>query len=545
MFDEHGRFIKPDRGSAPAPDHIMLSIADDPHTTATFTWRCSTDTEIGYMLFYEDSTDTVTRVDALYKTLQSDIDISNFFGVTTRSLKPGTKYRYTVGSDEHRSAEFTFETEPLNLTKFKFLIISDHQKGAPLERPDYTVINDLLRLALKKHPDCRFILTAGDNCDNGQNELQWNGMFSGLAGIIESIPFMMSTGNHDNRGFIRYLPQPVGKFYLQHADYFDAQFEHAYPKNGPEGFETENYSFDYGNAHFLVMGINAPEKVAPWAYDDLRHSDKPWKIATYHFPIYPVMPEGQNDDAYPWLRKPIESGRADIVFAGHEHSFARTFPIKDDQMFDRPSQGTVHYIMGNSGRNIFTSNAQKVWHSCFYPQEELVAMVSVAEIDGDVMTITAYLDDGRIADRFVLNKGEDTIEPSALAPIYKHTKMAFKGALLELIARDLVPVTKNGIWFAPFAAVVQAVGGAVEKRPGEVHLQLYSRNAVFYENSDVAVTEKGTVSLSGTVFRERGQLYMPVDDCANIFGLKWQYAHRNNIINFDSPSENRTISEQP
>ena len=86
------------------------------------------------------------------------------------------------------------------------------------------------------------------------------------------------------------------------------------------------------------MGINAPEKVEGWAYDDLQSSDKTWKLGAYHFPIYPVMPEGQNDDGYPWLRRPIEQGRLDILFEGHEHSFARTFPTKGDELFDRPSE---------------------------------------------------------------------------------------------------------------------------------------------------------------------------------------------------------------
>ena len=148
------------------------------------------------------------------------------------------------------------------------------------------------------------------------------------------------------------------------------------------------------------MGINAPEKVADWAYEDLQSSSKKWKLGTYHFPIYPVMPEGQNNDGYPWLRKPIEEGRLDILFAGHEHSFARTFPTKGDELFDRPSQGTIHYIAGNGGGNIYHSNCQKVWHSCFFPQEEHLGFYTVVEIDGGRLTATAYLTDGRIVDLF-------------------------------------------------------------------------------------------------------------------------------------------------
>lgn len=86
MFDEHGRFIKPDRGSAPAPDHIMLSIADDPHTTATVTWRCSTDTEIGYMLFFEDGSQ-LSRVKSKNEEFLKNSRSGNIRFVITHNCK--------------------------------------------------------------------------------------------------------------------------------------------------------------------------------------------------------------------------------------------------------------------------------------------------------------------------------------------------------------------------------------------------------------------------------------------------------------------------
>lgn len=545
MYDENGQFYKPLHGSGPAPDHIMLSFSDDPHTTATVSWRTSTDIADGYLLFTPENGTETCRVDAVHTELESDIDRSRFYWAKAEGLTPGTRYRYTVGNDTHRSSSFTFETEPENLTSFRFLLISDHQKGNPHGDPDYSVVHKLLRFALEKYPDCRFILTAGDNCDNGQNETQWNGMFAGLAGIIESLPYMMTTGNHDNRGYIQYLPQAVGKFYLEHADYFDAQFALSYPQNGPVGYTTENYSFDYGNVHFLVMGINAPELVSPWAYADLQKSDKTWKIGTYHFPIYPVMPEGQNDDGYPWLRKPIEQGRLDILFAGHEHSFARTFPMKNDQMYDKPSEGTIHYIAGNGGRNVFLSNAQKIWHSCFYPQEEDVAMLSIVEVEGDRLRITGLLDDGRYVDVLTVDKRTDSLSPLALAPIYRRTKMAFKGAMLEYIARGVPPLERDGIWYVPFALLAQFIGGAVEKRAGSVYMEAYDHHATFLQGKDTANTDRGTVSLLGTVFLENDQLYMPAQDCADIFGMTWYYAARNNFINFNHESENKVLSKQP
>ena len=127
---------KPLRGSKPQPDHIFISIADDAKTTMNVTWRTSIDVKNGYVLYHEDGSDEVKRTNADTDVFKSDIDISNMFWAKLTGLKPDTKYFYTCGDDEHRSDEFSFTTEPENLTKFKFICVSDQQKG-DLINPDY------------------------------------------------------------------------------------------------------------------------------------------------------------------------------------------------------------------------------------------------------------------------------------------------------------------------------------------------------------------------------------------------------------------------
>ena len=545
MYDSNGNFYKPERGSTASPDHIMLAFCGDAKSEMAVIWRTSTEVENGYILYCKEGSDEWLKKDAVFETKETDIDISNYYSVRLSGLESGTKYRYTVGSDENRSTEYSFETEAENLDKFSFIVITDHQKGDPCHLPDYSKVGAMLNRALERHPECKFIFTAGDNCDNGQNELQWNGMFEGLKGIIESRPYMMTTGNHDNRGYLTYFPEPTGKFYLEHADFFDFQFGAAYPDNGPDGYKGENYSFDYGNTHFLVLGINAPDVLEEWAYNDLQNSDKTWKLGGYHFPIYPVMPEGQNNDGYPWLRKPIEEGRLDILFEGHEHSFARTFPTKGDELFDKPSEGTVHYIVGNGGGNIYHSNAPKVWHSCFYPQEIRMGSYTLVEIDGNVLTATAYLDDGRIIDVFTIDKNKDLITPHALAPTYDWTKMAFKGQMLELIARELYAQNKDGIWYAPFGVVIQFIGGKVIKEAETLYVEAYGHRATFTVGSNLAKTDLGTVKMSGEAYFVRNQLYVPIDDTAKMFEMEWYHAKRNNYINWNTASEDKPLCKHP
>ena len=196
MIDENGNFYKPERGSSAAPDHIMLSFCGNAKTEMAVTWRTSADVDSGYVLYRKSSTSDWIKAESTVRYKETDIDISNYHSVKLSGLEPGTEYVYTVGCDNHRSSEFSFETEAENTDKFSFIVITDHQKGDPCHLPDYSKVGSMLKTALKRHPDCKFIFTAGDNCDNGQNDLQWNGMFDGLKGIIESMPYMMTTGNH-------------------------------------------------------------------------------------------------------------------------------------------------------------------------------------------------------------------------------------------------------------------------------------------------------------------------------------------------------------
>ncbi len=535
---------KPIRGSQKQPDHIFISIADDAKTTMNITWRTCIDVNEGYVLYREDGSDTWLRCDAQTDVFESDIDISNMYWAKLKGLKAGTKYFYTCGDSENRSEEFYFETEPENLTKFKFICVSDQQKGDPHDCPDYSYFNHVLKETLRQHPDARFILTGGDNTDCGQHEVQWNGAFSGLTGIVEHIPFMMTLGNHDNRGFQDYR-NGIGRYYSEPAEFFGKQFKGSYADNGPENWKTENYTFNYGNAHFMVIGVNGPEEVNEWMINDLKNCDKTWKIGSYHFPICYSGSDCQNYDAYPVMREGFEM--LDLCFSGHEHNFSRSFPMKNEELFERPSQGTVHYMLGNSNKNPPGTRAlSKVWHSAFYTQEEDVSVIAVVEIDGGKMTLTSTIfEDGRIVDKCTIDKDNDEITPYAIAPKYNRTRMMFKGAQLGLCQYETPCREIDGVWYAPLGVLIGYIGGSVIKEKGKITLGVYGRKAEFTEDSDIAVTDRGEVKLEAPVKRlDRDQLYMPASAC-EVFDMRWAYAKRNNFISFEHESEDKPVTEQP
>jgi hypothetical protein len=523
----------------------MISIYDDPSTTMAVTWRFDISVTDGYVEYRKDGDVEYKKVAAETGEFKSDIDHSRMFWVHLVDLLPDTKYYYTCGDEQNRSEEYFFTTAPENLEKFKFICVADQQKGEPHECPDYSYFNNLLKETLKKHPDARFILTGGDNTDCGQHEVQWNGALLGFKDITEYIPLQMAVGNHDNRGFADYK-NGIGRYYAEPAEFFNKQFKGSYKYDGPGIWKTECYTFDYGNVHFSVIGINGPEEVNDWLISDLDKNNSTWKIGVYHFPICYSGVDCQNYDAYPVMREGME--KLDILFSGHEHNFSRSFPLRNEELFEKPSCGTVHYMLGNSNQNPPGSKTMsKIWHAAYYAQEERNACVTVVEVDGDKITITAELDDGRIADKCVIDKGKDEILPHAVAPFFgpNRTKMFFKGMDLGLMQADLCCRNIDGIWYGALGLLAPFVGGDVRKTEGKIRLDMYAHWAEFTENSDIAETDRGQVKLPATVKRlNRDQLYIPFD-AVHIFEMRWAYAKRNNFISVEHESEAKHVTAQP
>ncbi len=536
---------KPFRGSQQTPDQIMLSVKGDPARSLTVRWRACVTAGPGYALYRKKgSAEPWLRAEASVRRFRTDLDESNFYFADMSCLAPDTEYEYTVGSDAFRSGPFSFRSARRSFDDFSFLCVSDIQTGGAEPPADYTEFGRILKKVLNEHPECEFILTGGDNTNCGQTDVQWTGLFGGLAGIAESVPVMFAMGNHDDMGFADYYTGE-GKYYSEHAEYFTNMLCGSYAQNGPVGWETANYAFDYGNAHFSILGTSGYDEMNAWLEADAAASDKIWKFAVHHFPVCYAGPTIENEDTWPALRSGMD--RCDVVFSGHEHSFARSYPRRGDGLYTRPSEGAVHYNLGSGNRNPpGTHVVPKVWNAKTYEHEEELSMFTIVRVQGHTCTLTAFLEDGRIIDECVIDKKNDAIFPVDPAPLYRHTRLKFKGYDLGMCCEHTLPQHIGGVWYICPGAVMSFTGGVAVRGPGTIRVEIYGRFAEFTENSRIMRSSLGEAEMSGPCLRlSEGQLFVPADDFCRPLRMHALYFTHNNFISLESETEARPVPVQP
>ncbi len=532
------------RGSSPAPDQIMLSIKGDAAISMTVRWRTDTSVDNGYALYRKKGSSQWLKAVAFKNSFVTDMDESNFFFADLKGLSPDSEYEYTCGDDNTRSDTYSFRTAEENCNKFSFLCIADVQAGDAEPPADYSALGEILSDILAKHPECRFILTAGDNTNCGQTDIQWTGLFDGLKGIIESVPIMFCMGNHDDMGFGNYFTKE-DKYYSEHAEYFTNQLWGSYEHNGPEGWIVANHAFDYGNAHFCLTGTSGYEEMNQWLIEQAESSDKAWKFAVHHFPVNYASPVMECEDTYPTMRDGMD--KFDFVLSGHEHTFSRSYPRRGEGLYDKPSQGTIHYNMGSSHRNSPGARVvHKVWNVKTYCHEEPLSMYSIIDIDNDKCTLTAYVEDGRTVDVCTVDKGADTITPIDLAPVYDDTRILFKGYDLGICALATLPQKVNDVWYVPIGQIISFMGGDTERTTGKIKVGVYGRTSEFTENSAVVKTQDGEYTMEAPCLRlNQGQLYAPMDGFGKNLRMHGFYYENNNFITIESEVQHLPIPVQP
>lgn len=383
-------------GATATPDHIVLSLTDDPATTQTVTWRTDTTVASGFVQYRSDAGQSKT-VAATCSDFESNTGTVRIFTAALSKLSPNTKYTYSVGDGTTWSEAHAFSTAEAKCSAFKFLLFGDSQSAVPYNPWKTTVHN-----ACDANRDARLMLMTGDIVDSGFSWDHWNAWFDAARGVIDSIPLMPAHGNHE-------IYKPGSKPY-----YWIRQF--TLPQNGPDSLKGQAYSFDYGPVHFIVLdsqgdeeGPQILEAQKAWLDADLAASKATWKIALFHKPPYPVYTIRPNKKVKAAFCPVFDKYHVDMVFNGHDHCVARTYTIAGDSIVKKPSQGTVYYMLGRSGGKRYKPsevNKDDAWDAFFLNPQSQPNYV-VVDVTKTSLTVKAFNQDGTIIDTFFIDKASD------------------------------------------------------------------------------------------------------------------------------------------
>lgn len=376
------------------PEQLVLGMTEDPRTSQNLTWKTGPlykGSVIQYIEtkhakpFPSKKTKTVLGKETLISDPGGEMLIHE---VTLQNLKPGTSYTYRVGdgSEQGWSGLHTFRTDDRNPKSFNFLFTTDSQANTEEE---YQLYGQLLKDALIRYPDSQFILHSGDIVEDGAKLEQWNAFKKVLSTYSADKKFVPMLGNHDVFGDGKYT--------------FRTLFE--LPKNGPKEESEWVYSFDYGDAHFAVLNSESGEeglkKQAEWLKKDLASTKKKWKIAAFHRAAYQSNPTREEETTKRIIAPILEEAEVDLVLSGHDHAYARTFPMKKGVKAGEQEKGTVYLIGGSSGPKFYPKRPYEYFEVL---HEDNIQVYTNIRVTSKKIEVEARNIRGEIIDTFQLNK---------------------------------------------------------------------------------------------------------------------------------------------
>lgn len=416
-------------GTTP-PRHVHVGWAGSTSSTFNVVWESDVETTAGRVLYGLDA-DLVAEADAadaevseasghtfVYRTARTSLiatELARMHETHICGLEPDTTYHYKVGHPGAWSEVHAFSTGPElgSNAPFRFATLGDSRGNS---MGDWPVAQRALMEA-----GVDFQVFNGDAVFLGVLQGDWDGWFEAsvddfvVTDHLAHMPFMVSNGNHENL-----------------AVNLIAQFAMPQELSPGEVAAEEWYSFDYGNAHFVVLNDSVEEdsvienEEAEWLRADLEAVDRdvtPWVFVTHHKATYTCMsthsPNGQTRAAWQPI---IDEMEVDMVLFGHNHVYERSRPIRglaDGEgvlapmtaeglpTFDAPGSGsgspsgTVYVLSGAVGAPLYD-----VADTC--PTSYVAAATSnyvVVDVVDRTITVVAYeTQSGAELDRFTYTK---------------------------------------------------------------------------------------------------------------------------------------------
>ncbi|MEU7823722.1 metallophosphoesterase family protein [Catellatospora sp. NPDC049133] len=283
---------------------------------------------------------------------------------TITSLKEKTRYSYRVGGDGAWSPTYSFQTQDFE-GDYDFLFFGDPQIGSSGDTlKDQAGWEETLKVATAANPNAELLVSGGDHVESANNESQWTSFLA--PDQLRQYPVVATIGNHD----------VGGKAYEQHHFTPNTDRSAPYYDNGnPAGTKSGgDYWFVYKDVLFIDINSNSYAVPAGGGnVGDSAHvayitdvinkhgAEAKWKVLVYHHSIYSPASHAtdtDNKDRREHFTTAFSQLGIDMVLQGHDHSYSRSYAIKNGQKANPDEQpGAAEVFPGPGGVIYVTANS--------------------------------------------------------------------------------------------------------------------------------------------------------------------------------------------
>ncbi|MFC4533819.1 fibronectin type III domain-containing protein [Sphaerisporangium dianthi] len=275
---------------------------------------------------------------------------------TVDGLKQNTAYSYRVGVQGNWSPTYSFRTQKFK-GDFDFLFFGDPQIGSSGDlAKDGAGWQDTLNVALAANPKAELLVSGGDQVESANTETHWNAFLA--PDKLRQYPWAATIGNHD----------VGGKAYEQHFWTPNTDRSAPYYNGDATTRSGGDYWYIYKGVLFIDLNSNAYAAGSDAAHISYvtnviksHGGEAKYTVLVYHHSIYSPAShanDGDNQQRRKDFPTAFSNLGVDLVLQGHDHSYSRSYVIKNGQKSNQNEKpGAAEVAQGPGGVIYVTANS--------------------------------------------------------------------------------------------------------------------------------------------------------------------------------------------
>lgn len=315
----------------PLPHHVLITYGQDASTARTITWRTDLPEQDYSIVLVSDSAlaDTL-RIPVHSCVVESRAGSAVYYEAKLTDLRPD-HYTFFIHSDyEEEPVPYSFTIDDLaDTSAVSFLVFGDIQDSEGVAAR--LLYSEATRIA----PEASYFAYAGDIVARPADAC-WNVWFDAMdtafSGTTHLIPHMAIPGDDE---YMRGIHRTI-----------DSRWQHIFinPHNGPSRFKGNTYFVDFPQLRMVMIDTNVLQLFSDytilmtWTERVLREAAEmgKWTVVVMHHPVYSAGMQRDNPLIYLSMKRALLT--ADVVFAGHDHSYQRlVWENEETRITDEPA----------------------------------------------------------------------------------------------------------------------------------------------------------------------------------------------------------------